>query len=433
MNDTARPLPRFVQLHALTSYPGVLLNRDDAGLAKRMPFGGGVRTRVSSQALKRRWRMAEDAHGLHAMAQEGSIASERTKIAIEREVTGPLRGSFPDERIDAVQEVMVKAVYGSRATTLPGRWFDHPLNKRSEALKTRQALLLGRPEIDYLATEARRVVDTAKDKGEAKAAAEELFAKGDGRANLIQLREQNVLAAGLEAALFGRMVTSDPRANTDASIHVAHAFTVHAEQAELDYFTAVDDLAPDEETGAAGLFDTEITSGLFYLYVVVDVPLLVSNLTGCARADWSGADTDRDLAARVVENLAHLITTVSVGAKRGSTAPYSYAEFLLAEAGARQPRTLANAFRDPVRAPATPEALERGETLGGRARDALAAELDELDAMFGPHEIRAHAARSTMALGGVPSLPLAGLGDWIATTIRRAETIDPGEAALADA
>ena len=35
----------------------------------------------------------------------------------------------------------------------------------------------------------------------------------------------------------------------------------------------------------------ELTAGLFYGYVVVDVPGLVSNLEGCdAKAEWEGAD-----------------------------------------------------------------------------------------------------------------------------------------------
>ena len=34
--------PRFLQIHTLHSYPAALLNRDDSGLAKRMPFGGAV-------------------------------------------------------------------------------------------------------------------------------------------------------------------------------------------------------------------------------------------------------------------------------------------------------------------------------------------------------------------------------------------------------
>ena len=54
------PTPRFLQIHTLHSYPAALLNRDDSGLAKRMPFGGAVRTRISSQCLKRHWRTAQD-------------------------------------------------------------------------------------------------------------------------------------------------------------------------------------------------------------------------------------------------------------------------------------------------------------------------------------------------------------------------------------
>ena len=44
--------PRFLQIHTLHSYPAALLNRDDSGLAKRLPFGGAVRTRISSQCLQ---------------------------------------------------------------------------------------------------------------------------------------------------------------------------------------------------------------------------------------------------------------------------------------------------------------------------------------------------------------------------------------------
>ena len=45
----------FLQVHFLTSHHASLLNRDDAGLAKRIRFGGSERLRVSSQAQKRRW------------------------------------------------------------------------------------------------------------------------------------------------------------------------------------------------------------------------------------------------------------------------------------------------------------------------------------------------------------------------------------------
>ena len=106
------------------------------------------------------------------------------------------------------------------------------------------------------------------------------------------------------------MVTSDPGANIEAAIHVAHAFTVHREESESDYFSVVDDLqVADEDAGAAHIGDIELTAGLFYGYVVVDVPGLVSNLEGCNSGDWQ--DADRELAAKVAEHLTHLIATVS--------------------------------------------------------------------------------------------------------------------------
>ena len=78
------------------------------------------------------------------------------------------------------------------------------------------------------------------------------------------------------------MVTSDPGANIDAAVHVAHAFTVHTEESESDYFSVVDDLQPaEDDPGADHIGDVELTAGLFYGYVVVDVPGLVSNLEGC--------------------------------------------------------------------------------------------------------------------------------------------------------
>ena len=55
---------RFLQVHTLTCYPGALLNRDDAGFAKRLPFGGATRTRISSQCLKYHWRNHDGEHAL---------------------------------------------------------------------------------------------------------------------------------------------------------------------------------------------------------------------------------------------------------------------------------------------------------------------------------------------------------------------------------
>lgn len=393
--------PRFLQIHFLTSYPGVLLNRDDAGLAKRLPFGSAVRTRVSSQCLKRHWRMAEDPRAIHRLAEDEGIQAARSKEAIERLVTKPLRGKGKDQIVDAVEGVLIEAVYG----------------KKAKDKKARQALLLGAAEIAHLSALARDLVEGSENAKAAEEAAQD--AVKAQKANIAQLKAQNALSAGLESALFGRMVTSDPAANSDAAIHVAHVFTVHEGQPEQDYFTVVDDLTGRSEeneeggTGAAGVFDTELTSGLYYGYVVVDVPLLVSNLTGCRRRDWTDNEVERDLAARVVENLVHLIATVSPGAKKGSTAPYSWAEVVLLEAGERQPRTLANAFRAPV-------PLGNGDP-GLRAVEAMRELLEGFDDMYGAGETRFLAAHRQMRFNGPEAMSLPALATRAGQLVREAK------------
>src|SRR5699024_6637545 len=98
---------------------------------------------------------------------------------------------------------------------------------------------------------------------------------------------------------------SDILSRGDAALHVAHAFTVHEEAAESDYFAAIDELRRDSgELGSGHINSSELTSGLFYGYTVIDVPLLVSNLTGHAQKDWQEAD--HTLAKEVVERFVKL-------------------------------------------------------------------------------------------------------------------------------
>ena len=150
---------------------------------------------------------------------------------------------------------------------------------------------------------------------------------------------------------------------------------MHEEESESDYFSVVDDLhVADEDAGAAHIGDMELTAGLFYGYVVVDVPGLVSNLEGCDADQWDSAD--RTLAAKVVEHLVHLIATVSPGAKLGSTAPYGYADLMVVETGTRQPRSLANAYRDPAKAQVA------------AATERLTSYLGKLDAAYAARDVR---------------------------------------------
>jgi len=380
---------KFLQIHWLASYPSTLLNRDDSGLGKRIPFGGSTRGRVSSQCLKRRWRLAgadtlenavQNPWSLQALGLPGGF---RSKELVDRQIMPAALALYAKTSDATPAEDVIKTV---TSALLKGLYGD-----KGEDAKSRQALYFGTPEIAYLAQKAAAALSL----GKAKEAGEKLSVTiKDEKANMKAL----VNGAGLEAALFGRMITSDPSANTDAAIHVAHALTVHGIEREMDFMSVVDDLKNSktgDDAGAAGVFDMELSSGLYYGYVVVDVPLLISNLSN-----------DVNAAAKVVEHLLHLIAEISPGAKKGSTAPYAFAEWMMIETGTRQPRTLANAFRTPLKAPF--------DSVSALAQ--LKSYLDKIDAAYGKAE-----ARQQMAVDahveGVLRTPLAELGDWAGAQI----------------
>ena len=354
---------RFLQLHTLTGYAATLLNRDDIGRAKRLPFGGSDRIRVSSQCLKRHWR---EATGEWSLQDLGSGKSTRSRRVFSDVIAGRLkteRGLSDDQIVNVLTPIRA-AVLGESIKARQARK-DKSTTEGADplaSLHTDQVIVLGEPEIAFLTEIATKLV--RHDADATANAVETYFKDKETKANLKAL----AMGAGLDAAIFGRMVTSDLMARTDSAVHVAHSFTVHAEETEPDYFSALDDLVTAEGALGSGHINTsELTSGLFYAYVVVDLRQLVSNLSG-----------DRALAAEVLQRLVHLIATVSPGAKRGATAPYACAELMLAEAGARQPRTLANAFMNPVPKQGAKE----------QAAAAIGDYLGRYDTMYGAHERR---------------------------------------------
>ena len=388
-------LPRFLQIHTLHNYPAALLNRDDAGLAKRLPYGDAIRTRISSQCLKRHWRVADDAFALKNLDVPMAVRSRETpRLIKERLMEAGVAESLAQISVEGLRAAGLL----DKAKELKGK----------DALATGQAVLLGYAEIEYL---VQRCTTLAGEHTEEKAlkAAIAAFLK-DEKKNLEALGH----GSGLESALFGRMVTSDVLASRDASIYVAHAFTVHEAQVENDYFTVVDDLLQEAgEAGSAGIFDTELASGLYYGYLVVDVPQLVANLEGVHIKDWANITAEqRALAGRVVQSLLHLVATVSPGAKRGSTAPFEWAKFMLVEAGDWQPRSLAGAFQNAL--------PTRQAGLRQAAVQRLADEIARIDAAYGAPLARRYLAVDDVTVPGAQRLPLNALADWAHTAVVQA-------------
>lgn len=417
---------KFLQFHTLTSYPGTLLNRDDAGFAKRLPFGGATRTRVSSQCLKYHWRNHEGENALYNMDVDESVRSRRT---FNKKVAEPLlEEGHPAPLVRAATlALQVRLLEGDKVSKTDVKNILQPGedDDPEEMLETNQVTIFGEPELRYVRELAAERIEEVRDKyGDVADAPSEEWSKDElqdiaddirkfGKRELKKNLKGMKLAAGLDAAMFGRMATSDILARGDAAVHVAHAITTHEQENESDYFTAIDEIkkAETEEQGGGHLNSSELTSGLFYSYIVIDIPLLVSNIEGCERGNW--ADAERDLAAQVVDRFVHLLTTVSPGAKLGSTAPYSYAQCLLAESGNAQPRTLANAFQSPV---------DEDDVLENSYR-ALGNYISDIDGMYGRRNERRLAGMGEIdgfadAAGVESTSTVPEVAEWAASKVR---------------
>lgn len=383
----------FLQIHWLTSYHATLLNRDDAGLAKRVPFGGAERVRVSSQCLKRHWRTA---------------LSERT------EVPGAVRSRHYFNRVvkarlvaDGVAEDRAHAVVAAVANELLHAAGDKEALDAT-TLDMKQPVLFGKPETEYIVAIAREAADAEDDKAARKAVEDRV--KEEKKSFQAMMRAAGVSDpfAGFEGALFGRFITSDVLARVDAPVHVAHAFTVHALDTEVDYFTVVDDLAEEAETGAAHANDMELGAGIFYGYAAVDIPLLVSNLTGCDRRKWRDHETSS--ARQILCELVPIVAQTSPGAKLGATAPHAWADCVVLETGRSQPRSLANAFLSPVE-------LGKGDPLE-TSMEAMARYVDELTGMYGETSDRRWvSATRSWSRSDDPQVPLAAAVDAALSSI----------------
>ncbi len=390
---------RFIQISTLTTYPASLLNRDDSGLSKRIPFGGVSRTRVSSQCLKRHWRMAEGLWSLQNV-DDGIATSIRSRSIFPEKIEKSLiEEKLDPEKVVAASQVFQNELYGEKGTEAASKKQKAKATPSTLSPQRKELIVLGHPEIQFLKNAIRELASAGTDPADTTKKTAEWFKAHKKDFQALKC------GAGLDAAMFGRFVSGDPDARVSAAVHVAHAFTVHAEESESDYFTAVDDL---DTTGTAHINTTELTSGIFYNYVVFDVPQLVSNIQGCAAAEWQSAD--RTVAARLVKHMLHLITTVTPGAKLGSTAPYARPWFVLAEAGDTQPRTLADAFFNPV-------------PLRGDMRAAALRQLEKYvadsDAMYGDGEglRRWSASMYDAAIPGAEKVSVDAMGDALESCI----------------
>ncbi|MBC6428831.1 MAG: type I-E CRISPR-associated protein Cas7/Cse4/CasC [Cellvibrionales bacterium] len=297
---------RFIQLHYLTIYPLSNPNRDEQGRPKSATYGGQPRLRISSQALKRAARLSDamqDALAGHLGERTQRIGEEIRKTLKEEGVDG----QQAEELATAIADVFGK--------------LDEKAAKKGQ-IRTKQLAFISPDERACAIDLARKAAagEPLPDNAELK---KRILRPADGAADV---------------AMFGRMLAGDPDFNREAAVQVSHALTTHRAVVEDDFYTAVDDLkTPSEDAGAGFVGEAGFGSGVFYTYACVDVNLLRENLEG-----------DTDLAARAAGALAAALATATPSGKRNAFAHQTCASYLRAEAGERQPRSLAGAFFTPV-------------------------------------------------------------------------------------
>ncbi|MFJ5926529.1 type I-E CRISPR-associated protein Cas7/Cse4/CasC [Kitasatospora sp. NPDC092948] len=346
MNDTAAAgRARFLDLHLLHTLPSHGVNRDDTGAPKSAQFGGVERARVSSQAWKRATRT------YFARILDPSELGVRT-VHLAAAVTDRLTGLAPD--IDDA----ARALAAQHTITAAGITLDKP--KRSSGssaadLPTAKALaFLSAAQLDALAALA----------AEAAADPAAFF-----KQKMAVQRAQHLAATAhsVDVALFGRMVAETPELNVDAAVQVAQAIGVHALEAEIDYFTALDDLS---RAASATMIGTRgFNSTTFYRYASLNLDALAANLGRLPEHTEGRTPLERAVAAWITA-----FTSSMPAGQNSGTAPHTKPELVLAQLRT-EPASYVAAFEEPVHPAA-----------GGHIRPACRALADhaaERDAAYG--------------------------------------------------
>ena len=170
-------------------------------------------------------------------------------------------------------------------------------------------------------------------------------------------------------ALFGRMLADMPEKNQNAACQVAHAISTHSVEREFDFYTAVDDLKPEDTAGADMMGTVEFNSACFYRYAVVDWEKLVANL-----------QDDTELATKGLRAFLEGFVVAEPTGKQNTFAAHNPPEFVAVSVRRNTaPRNLANAFETAVR-------VKKDESLTRKSAEELAKKAKALQAAFGGEE-----------------------------------------------
>ena len=303
-----------LETHIIQNFAPSCLNRDDNNAPKEAIFGGSRRLRISSQCFKRAIRLKS-----HEYLSDESKKAIRSK-KIYREIAERLGQKYKEYGSDDLE-----------------RWAKHALSlikkknkeKEDEESSMKYSFYLGHNQIDGIVQAIAQSIGDNPD---------------DPWANLKKnlnkrMIERAIKEESVEISMFGRMLADSPDLNVEACCQMAHVISTHKVNRDFDFFTTVDDIIGDEESGADMLGITEFGSACYYRYAVVDVTRLYREYQGKAADD----------AKQMLEAYLRASILAVPSGKQNAFAAHNPPAFVGLVWRDREPRNLCNAFENPVR------------------------------------------------------------------------------------
>ena len=302
---------KVLELHILQSFPVTCLNRDDVGAPKSAIFGGSSRARVSSQCWKRAIR--EKAKEL----DESHFSANRTRYIVARLQDALKKEECAEDKCAQYALLLADAI---------GKADD----KKEGAVKT---LLFFSPNEFEAIAEAFLSIENlgSLDEKQLKKAAEKARKK-------VKANEKVKDAA--DVSIFGRMVADDHSLMMEGAGMFAHALSTHKVSTEIDFFSAVDDMAPEDSEGAGHIGTLEFNSACYYRYIALNLDLLKDT-------NHLGHFSDEEFKV-VLDAFIRASILAVPGARKNSMMGFNPPEYVLGTIREGQPISLANAFETPV-------------------------------------------------------------------------------------
>ncbi len=407
-----------IEVHLIQNFAPSNLNRDETGQPKSAYFGNVRRARISSQcgkhAVREWWRergtatVGERTKKLQQMIYDNLSQDQEFKKKVTDE-TDQKEGiriftnayyAAQDKKKPENTNVLIfisPEEVAVCAQAVKELWDDKEISKKGkkdkEIVEGIASIIKTIRVFDDKNAEKENSVEQAEPEG-ADSDVEETGEKKkkEKRPSLkpvddIQDRIEKAKVSA-DIALFGRMLAEQPGRNTDGACQVAHPISTHKVDMEMDFYTAVDDLNPAEETGAGMMGVVGFNSACYYRYALVDRDQLARNLsrkTERKNGNWvqnleAGDYSEADKVIEVfLEAMIYAIPTGKQNSFAAQNLP-SFGLFVRRQKGV--PISLANAFATPIRP------KKDDDDLVGLSVAALTRHWDDIKGVYGDQGVQ---------------------------------------------